>query len=107
MSIKDFLNQAKGNFVSTKNCQVNDNLIITSPPTINKESFPGKVGLVMDIKLERTNEAMKLRLNGTQVTNLEPSLGDDAAKWVGRRIKIVAKQDYPGLGKSGFIYIAL
>lgn len=107
MSIKDFLDQAKGNFVSTKTCNVNDNLTITSQPKIDKETFAGKVGLVMDVKLERTGDTMKLRLNGTQVTQLEPSLGDDAAKWVGRKLKIVAKQDYPGLGKAGFIYIAI
>jgi hypothetical protein len=107
MSIKEFMNQAKGNFVSTKTCQINDVLVITTAPTIDKETFPGKVGLVMDIKHERTGDAMKLRLNGSQVSNLEPAFGDDAAKWVGRKIKIVAKQDYPGLGKSGFIYIAI
>lgn len=107
MSIKEFMDQSKGNYVSTKTCQVNDNLTIMSAPTIDKESFPGKVGLVMDVKHERTGGAMKLRLNGSQVARLEPTFGDDATKWIGKRINIVAKQDYPGLGKSGFIYIAV
>ena len=101
------MDQSKGNYVSTKTCQVNDTLTIMSAPKIDKDSFPGKIGLVMDVRLDRTNDAMKLRLNGTQVSNLEPSLGDDANKWISRKIKIVAKQDYPGLGKSGFIYIAI
>jgi len=107
MSIKEFMDQSKGNYVSTKTCQVNDTLTIMSAPTIDKESFPGKVGLVMDVRLDRTNDAMKLRLNGTQVASMEPALGDDAAKWISRRIKIVAKVEYPGLAKSGFIYTVI
>jgi len=107
MSIKDFLEQAKGSWVTTTTCQVGDNLTITTAPKIDKESFQGKIALVMDVKVDRLSDPMKLRLNGSQVKNLEPSLGDDASKWVGRRLKIVAKQDYPGLGKSGFIYIAI
>ena len=108
MSIKDFMDQAKGNWVSTKTCNVGDNLTIMSAPKIDKESFQGKIALVMDVKLERDpNNPMKLRLNGSQVSTLEPTFGDDAQKWIGRRIKIVAKQDYPGLGKSGFIYIPM
>jgi len=102
------MDQAKGNFVSTRTCKVNDIITITSQPKIDKESFQGKIGLVMDVTVEsHPNEPMKLRLNGSQVGTLEPKLGDDAAKWVGKRIMIVAKQDYPGLGKSGFIYIAI
>jgi hypothetical protein len=108
MSIKDFMDQAKGNWVSTKTCQVGDTFTITSQPKIDKETFPGKIALVMDVKKESDpNNPMKLRLNGSQVSNIEPTFGGDASKWVGRRVKIVAKQDYAGLGKSGFIYIAI
>lgn len=105
MSIKEFMDQAKGTWVSTRTCNVGDIVTITSQPKIDKESFQGKVGLVMEVKLERTGDAMKLRLNGSQTGNLEPTFGDDAAKWVGKKVKIAAKQDYPGLSKSGFIYI--
>jgi hypothetical protein len=105
MSIKEFLDQTKGNWVSTKTCQVNDILDITSQPKIDKESFKDKVYLTMDIKLERTGDAMKLRLSGQQVQNLAPTFGDDASKWVGRKVKIVAKTMYPGLGKEGFVYV--
>lgn len=107
MSIKEFIEQSLGSWVSTKTCQVNDNLTVTSQPQIDKESFPGKMYLTMDVKLERTNQPMKLRLSGQQVQNLAPTFGEDAAKWVSRKIKIAAKQDYPGLGKSGFIYIPI
>lgn len=105
MSIKEFLDQTKGNWVSTKTCAVNDTLVITTTPKIDKESFKDKVYLTMDVKKEATGEAMKLRLSGQQVQNLEPTFGDDASKWVGRKIKIAAKQMYPGLGKEGFILI--
>ena len=107
MSIKEFLSQSLGNWVSTKTCQVNDNLTVTSQPQIDKESFPGKIYLIMDVTLERTGAPMKLRLGGQQVQNLAPTFGEEAAKWVGRKIKIAAKQEYPGLGKSGFIYIPI
>ncbi len=107
MSIKEFLSQSLGNWVSVKTCQVNDNLTVTSQPQIDKESFPGKIYLTMDVTLERTGAPMKLRLSGQQVQNLAPTFGEEAAKWVGRKIKIAAKQEYPGLGKSGFIYIPI
>ena len=105
--IKEFLDQSIGNWVSTKTCQVNDNLTVTSQPKIDKESFKDKTYLTMDVKLERTNTPMKLRLSGQQVQNLAPAFGEEASKWIGRRIKIAAKQEYPGLGKSGFIYIPI
>lgn len=107
LSIKEFLKQSLGNWVSTKTCQINDNLTVTSQPQIDKESFPGKIYLIMDVTLERTGAPMKLRLSGQQVQNLAPTFGEEAAKWVGRKIKIAAKQEYSGLGKSGFIYIPI
>lgn len=107
MSIKEFLEQVKGNWVSTKTAQINDILTITTPPKIDKESFKDKTYLVMDVTNERSNEKMKLRLSGQQVQNIEPLFGDDASKWVGRKVKIVAKQMYPGLGKEGFVYIGI
>ncbi len=107
MSIKEFLNQTLGNWVSTKTCQVGDNMTVTSQPKIDKESFKDKTYLVMDVTLERTNAPMKLRLSGQQVQNLAPTFGEEASKWIGRKIKIAAKQEYPGLGKSGFIYIPI
>ena len=67
MSIKEFLNQTLGNWVSTKTCQVGDNMTVTSQPKIDKESFKDKIYLVMDVTLERTNAPMKLRLSGQQV----------------------------------------
>ena len=48
---------------------------------------------------------MKLRLSGQQVQTIEPTFGDDATKWIDRKIRIAAKQNYPGLGKEGFIYV--
>jgi hypothetical protein len=105
MSIKQFLDQTKGNWVSTKTCAVNDVFTITTAPVIDNKSFENKTYLIMDVKKESTNEALKLRLSGQQVQNLEPTFGDDAVKWVGRKVKIAAKQMYPGLGKEGFIYI--
>jgi len=107
MSIKEFLSQSLGNWVSVKTCQVNDNLTVTSEPKIDKETFKDKIYLTMEVTLERTNAPMKLRLSGQQVQNLAPTFGEEAAKWVGRRIKIAAKQEYPGLGTSGFIYIPI
>lgn len=107
MSIKEFLEQTKGNWVSTKTAQVGDNLLITSQPKIDKESFKDKVYLTMDVTNERSNEKMKLRLSGQQVQNLAPTFGDEASKWVNRRVKIAAKQMYSGLGKEGFIYIPI
>ena len=105
MSIKQFLDQAKGMWVSTKNCNVNDILSIATQPTIDNTSFQGKSYLVMDVKLERTGEALKLRLGGQQVQNLVGVFTDNAASWVGKRVKIAAKQNYPGLGKDGFIFV--
>ena len=107
MSIKEFMEKAKGNWVSTKTCNVGDNFTITSAPTIDNKSFENKTYLVMDVKKDGTNDTMKLRLSGQQVQTIEPSFGDIAEKWIGRRLKIVAKQNYPGLGKEGFIYIPI
>lgn len=107
MSIKEFLYQVKGNWVSTKTCQVGDNLTIMSQPKIDKETFQGKTYLVMDVKKESNGDPMKLRLSGQQVQNLAPTFGDNAAGWVGKRVKIAAKQMYSGLGKEGFIFIPI
>ncbi len=104
--IDEFMKKAlTGNWVSTKTCEVNDILKITSPPTMDSETYPGKTYLIMDVTHERTNNQMKLRLSGQQVQSLAPTFSNDASKWVTRRIRIVAKQNYPGLGKEGFIYI--
>lgn len=105
MSIKEFLEKAKGTWVSTKNCNINDILAVTAQPTIDSTSFQGKTYLTMDVKLERTGEALKLRLGGQQVQNLVGVFTDNAVNWVGKRIKIAAKQNYPGLGKDGFIFV--
>ena len=105
MDIKEFMAKAAGNWVSTKNCNVGDNLLITGQPTMDTTSFPGKTYLVMDVTNERTQDKLKLRLGGQQVQNLEPAFGDDGSKWVSRKVKIAAKQAYQGLGKEGFIYI--
>lgn len=105
MSIKQFLDQAKGMWVTTKSANVNDTLLVTSAPTIDTQSFQGKTYLVMDVLLERSGEKLKLRLGGQQVQNLVPMFGEDGQKWVGKRIKIAAKQSYPGLGKDGFVFI--
>ena len=106
MSIKEFLDQVKGNWVSTKTAKVGDTIEIESQPKIDKESFKDKTYLVMDCSLNGNKaEPMKIRLSGQQVQNLAPTFGDDAPKWVGRKVKIAAKQMYPGLGKEGFIYI--
>ena len=106
LSIKEFLDQVKGNWVSTKTCKVGDIIKIESPPKIDKESFKDKIYLVMDCSVnDNIAEPMKLRLSGQQVQNLAPTFGDDANKWIGRKIKIAAKQMYSGLGKEGFIYI--
>jgi hypothetical protein len=105
MSIKEFIDKATGMWVTTQKCQVGDTLLITSQPTIDNQSFPNKTYLVMDVKLERTNEPLKLRLSGQQARNLAPIFTDNASAWINKRVRIAAKQEYPGLGKSGFIYI--
>lgn len=106
MSIKDFLDQTKGNWVSTKTAKVGDIIEIESQPKIDKESFKDKVYLTMDCSLNGNKvEPMKLRLSGQQTQALAPTFGDNAANWVGKKIRIVAKQMYPGLGKEGFIYV--
>lgn len=105
MSIKEFLDKAKGMWVTTKNCNVNDILTIMSAPTIDNTSFQGKTYLVMDVKLERTGEALKLRLGGQQVQNLVGVFTDNAQNWITKKVKIAAKQNYPGLGKDGFIFV--
>ena len=52
MSIKEFLDSVKGNWVSTKTCNVGDVIVITSAPKIDKESFKDKTYLVMECKRE-------------------------------------------------------
>lgn len=105
MSIREFIEKSTGNWVTTNKCQVGDVLVITSYPTIDTQSFQNKTYLVMDVKLERTNEPLKLRLSGQQTKNLVPVFTDDANNWLNKKIRIAAKQEYPGLGKSGFIYV--
>lgn len=106
MDIKEFMQKASGNWVSTKTCVVGDVLLITGKPAMDNTSFQGKTYLVMDVTLERTQDKLKLRLGGQQVQNLVPVFGEDGDKWVNRRIRIAAKQMYSGLGKEGFVYIS-
>jgi hypothetical protein len=106
MSIKEFLDQVKGNWISTKTAKIGDTIEIASQPKIDNQSFKDKTYLVMDCMLNgNMAEPMKLRLSGQQTQALAPTFGDDAAKWVGKKIRIVAKTMYPGLGKEGFIYV--
>jgi hypothetical protein len=105
-SIKDFLDQAKGNWVSQKTAKVGDTVEIMTQPKIDKESFKDKVYLVADCILNGvTSSPMKIRFSGQQVIALQPTFGDDASKWIGRKVRIVAVVDYPGLGKKGFVYV--
>jgi len=106
MSIKEFLDQVKGNWISTKTAKIGDIIEIESQPKIDNTSFKDKVYLVMDCSLNGNKaEPMKLRLSGQQTQSLAPTFGDDAAKWVGKKIRIYTKQMYAGLGKEGFVYV--
>jgi hypothetical protein len=104
-TIKEFLSQAiKGAWVTANRCNVGDVLQVTSVPEIDNQTFQGKTYLVMNVILERTKESLRLRLSATAVQNLVGVFTEQATDWVGKRIKVVAKQNYPGLGKSGLIY---
>lgn len=104
--IKNFQTQAnKGTWVTATKCNVGDILAITSVPAIDNTSFPGKIYLVMDVKLERTSETMKLRLSSAAVNNLVGAFSDNEATWVGKRIRVAGKMNYAGLGKEGLIYV--
>ncbi len=106
MSIKNLLNQAnKGTWVTATRCNVGDILQVTSVPQTDSQSFPGKTYLVMDVKLERTGEAMKLRLSIAAVNNLVGAFSDNENTWVGKRIRVAGKMNYAGLGKEGLIYV--
>lgn len=106
MSIKDFLTQAnKGTWVNAQRCNVGDILLVTSVPTIDTTSFPGKPYLVMDVKLERTGETMKLRLSASAVNNLVGAFSDNNTTWINKRIRVAGKMNYAGLGKEGLIYV--
>ncbi len=105
-SIKEFLDKAnKGAWVNTQRCNQGDTLTVTSQPQIDSQTFQGKSYLVMDVKLERTGEALKLRLSPNQTNNLVGVFGDNATLWVGKKIKVAGKINYPGLGKEGLIYV--
>lgn len=106
MSIKDFLTQAnKGTWVTANRCNVGDILLVTSVPSLDNTSFPGKTYLVMDVKLERTGEALKLRLSAAAVNNLVGAFTDQNQAWVNKRIRVAGKMNYAGLGKEGLIYV--
>lgn len=106
MSIKDFLTQAnKGTWVTANKCNVGDILQITSIPTTDTTSFPGKTYLVMDVKLERTGEPLKLRLSASAVNNLVGAFSDNNSAWVNKRVRVAGKVNYAGLGKEGLIYV--
>ncbi len=104
-TIKEFLEKAKGNWVTATKCNVGDILKVTGQPQIDDKTFEKKIYLVMDITHERTNEAMKLRLSASAVNNLVGVFTDNAANWVGKRIKVAGKTMYAGLGKEGLIFI--
>lgn len=106
MSIKDFLEKANtGKWVTATRANVGDILQVTSPPEIDTTSFPGKTYLVMDVKLERTGEQLKLRLSASAVQNLVTAFTDNNQAWIGKRIRIAGKTMYAGLGKEGLIYV--
>ena len=106
MSIKEFLDNAqKSAWVNAQRCNQGDILTVTSQPQIDDKTFQGKSYLVMDVKLERTKETLKLRLSPNQTNNLVGAFGDDANSWIGKRIKVAGKTNYPGLGKEGLIYV--
>ena len=106
MSIKDFLATAnKGTWVTAAKCNVGDILQVISVPTIDNTSFQGKTYLVMEVKLERTGEQMKLRLSAAAVNNLVGAFSDSNAAWVNKRIRVAGKMNYTGLGKEGLIYV--
>jgi hypothetical protein len=104
--IKNFQTQAnKGTWVTAAKCNAGDILIVATVPSIDNQSFPGKVYLVMDVKLERTGETMKLRLSSAAVNNLVSAFSDNEASWVGKRIRVAGKMNYAGLGKEGLIFV--
>lgn len=104
--IDQFLNEAtKSAWVNAQRCNIGDTIKITSIPTIDNQTYKGKTYLIMEVVLERTSEPLKLRLSGQQVQNLVSTFGKEAQTWIGKRIKVAGKANYPGLGKEGLIYV--
>lgn len=100
--IRDYIENAGGNFLTTKNTKADDIVTIQSV-WLDDETFD-KSYIVVDGVYDKTGEECNVRLGVQNLERIAETLGDDEATWPGQKIQCIGQQKYPGLGTKGLLW---
>jgi hypothetical protein len=98
--ISKFLRGSGRRWLTAERVRVDDILEVVGEGEIDEETFT-KPYLILPVRYE--GEELWLRIGVRNARRLADAWGTDTARWVGKRIKVVALEEYPGLGRKGMV----
>jgi hypothetical protein len=103
--IREYIESAGGNFLTTKNCKIGTTVNITSIH-LDDETFD-KSYIVVDGVVDPSGEECSVRLGVQNLERITETIGDDENKWPGQKLECIGTQKYPGLGTTGLLWRGL
>ena len=103
--IREYIESAGGNFLTTKNCKIGTTVTITSIH-LDDETFD-KSYIIVDGVVDPSGEECNVRLGVQNLERITETIGDDETKWPGQKLECIGTQKYPGLGTTGLLWRGL
>ena len=100
--IKEYIESAGGNFLTTKNCKIGATVTIRSV-RLDDETF-SKSYIVVGGVYDPTGEECNVRLGVQNLERITETIGDDETRWPGQKLECLGTQKYPGLGTEGLLW---
>ena len=100
--VRKYIEEGGGNFLTVKNCPV-DSTVSIKTVTLDDETFD-KSYIVIGGTFDTSGEDCNVRLGVQNLQRIADVLGDDEAKWPGRKMICIGTQKYSGLGTWGLLW---
>lgn len=100
--IKEFIERSGTAFLNPENTKLND-IVEIQQVSLDSTTFE-KSYIVIKGLLSRTNEECNVRLGVQNVKRIADDLGNNETEWIGHGLRVLAYQEYTGLGKNGIIW---
>jgi len=100
--VKEFIERSGSTFLNTDNSKTGD-LVEIMKVSLDSTTFD-KPYIVVDGVLQRTNEACCVRLGVQNLKRIAEDLGVNENDWTGNCLRVLAFQEYAGLGKKGILW---
>jgi len=100
--IKDYMENAGGNFLNAQNCQDRATVTVTTLK-LDDETFD-KPYIVITGTYDPTGIECNVRLGIQNVNQIAKDLGEDETTWIGKKIEMIGTREYKGLGKTGLLW---